>query len=101
MHKFELDPVITENEVTEIERISQENVSQIAMNRRIALTILSYDKVRLYKSIADDPVTYYHLLNSLENCMASLKAQIRILEAAETRLMEPMGQQMNFNGKIH
>jgi len=101
MHKFELDPVITENEVSEIERISQENVSQINMNRRIALTILAYDKERLYKSIADDPVTYYHLLNSLKNCMDSLKVQIKILESAETRLMVPLNRQMKFKGKIH
>jgi hypothetical protein len=101
MHKFEPDTVITENEVSEIERISQENVSQISMNRRIALTILSYDKERLYKSIANDPVTYYHLLNSLKNCMDSLKVQIKILESAETRLKIPLDRQMKFKGKIH
>jgi hypothetical protein len=101
MHKLELDPVITENEVSEIERISQENVSQITMNRRIALNILAYDKERLYKSIADDPVTYYKLLNSLKNCMDSLKVQIKILETAETRLMVPLDQQIKFKGKIH
>jgi hypothetical protein len=76
MHKLELDPVITENEVSEIERISQE-------------------------SIADDPVTYYKLLNSLKNCMDSLKVQIKILETAETRLMVPLDQQIKFKGKIH
>jgi hypothetical protein len=101
MHKLELDPVITEYEVSEIERISQENVSQITMNRRIALNILAYDKGRLYKSIADDPVTYYKLLNSLKNCMDSLKVQIKILETAETRLMVPLDQQIKFKGKIH
>jgi hypothetical protein len=52
MSKYELATVISENEVSEIERFSQENASQISMNRRIALTILAYDRERLYKSVA-------------------------------------------------
>jgi hypothetical protein len=86
MHTVELDSVITEDEVSEIERISQENTRQISLNRRIALTILAYDRERLHKSIAEDPVTYRHLIRSLEECMESLKSQIRILETAGTRL---------------
>ena len=101
MHKLELDPVITEDEVSEIERISQEYVSQISMNRRIALTILAYDKERLYKSVADDPAAYHHLLKSLEDCMDCLKVQIKILKTAETRLMVPLGEHISFKGKLH
>ncbi len=101
MHKLELDPVITEEEVSEIERISQENARQVSMNRRIALTILAYDKERLYKSVAGDPVTYSHLIKSLEDCMDSLKAQIKILETAETRLMVPLGAHMSLKSKMH
>lgn len=101
MHKFEFDPVITEDEISEIERISQENVRQISMNRRIALTILAYDKERLYKSVAGDPVTYFHLIKSLQDCMDSLKVQIKILETAETRLMAPLGEHMSIQGKMH
>jgi hypothetical protein len=100
MHKLELDPVITEDEVSEIERISQENVSQISLNRRIALTILAYDKERLYKS-ADDPATYYHLVKSLEDCMDSLNVQINILKTAETRLMAPLVEHISVKGKMH
>ena len=101
MHKFELDPVISEDEVSEIERISQDNLSQITMNRRIALTILAYDKEKLYKSVADDPVTYSHLLKSLEDCMDSLKIQIKLLKTAETRLMMPLGEHPGLRGKMH
>ena len=101
MYKFELAPVISEEEVSEIERISQENAKQISMNRRIALTILAYDKKRLYKSVAGDPVTYYHLIRSLEDCMEALKAQIKILETAETRLMAPLGEHMGNKDKVH
>jgi len=101
MYKLELDPVITEEEISEIERISQENARQISMNRRIALTILAYDKERLYKSVAGDPVTYSYLIKSLEDCMNNLKAQIKILETAETRLMVPLGEHMIFKGKMH
>ena len=101
MHKLELDPVITEDEVSEIERISQENVSQISLNRRIALTILAYDKERLYKSVADDPATYYHLVKSLEDCMDSLNVQINILKTAETRLMAPLVEHISVKGKMH
>jgi len=101
MYKLELDPVITEEEISEIERISQENARQISMNRRIALTILAYDKERLYKSVAGDPVTYSYLIKSLADCMNNLKAQIKILETAETRLMVPLGEHMIFKGKMH
>jgi hypothetical protein len=101
MHKLELDPVITEEQVSEIERISQENARQVSMNRRIALTILSYDKERLYKSVAGDPVTYSHLIKSLDDCMDSLKAQIKLLETAETRLMVLLGAHMRVNSKMH
>ena len=101
MHKLELDPVITEDEVSEIERISQEYVSQISLNRRIALTILAYDKERLYKSVADDPATYYHLVKSLEDCMDNLNVQIKILKTAETRLMAPLVEHISVKGKMH
>jgi len=101
MHKVELDPAITEDEVSEIERISQENSSQITMNRRIALTILAYDKERLYKSVAADPVTYNHLINSLVNCMESLNAQIKILQAAEARLKVPLSNHTGRETSIH
>ena len=101
MHKLELEPVITEEEVSEIERISQKNTAQISMNRRIALSILAYDREKLYKSVASDPVTYYHLIKSLEDCMDSLKAQINILETAEARLMEPLCEHMGFKGGMH
>ena len=101
MQKLELEPVITDEEVSEIERISQKNIAQICINRRIALSILAYDKEGLYKSVASDPVTYYHLLKSLENCMASLKEQINILESAEARLMVPMGEHMGLKGEMH
>ena len=101
MHKFELDPAITEDEALEIERISQENVSQISMNRRIALTILAYDKERLYKSVNEDPVTYYHLINSLVDCMKSLNAQIKILQTAETRLKAPLSDRLGSETKMH
>jgi hypothetical protein len=101
MYNFELAPVITEDEVSEIGRISQDNARQISMNRRIALTILAYDKERLYKSVAGDPVTYYHLIKSLEDCMEALKAQLMILESAETRLMAPLGKHMGLKGKVH
>jgi hypothetical protein len=101
MHKLELDPAITEDEVLEIERISQENDSQISMNRRIALTILAYDKDRLYKSVAKDPVTYCHLINSLVDCMESLKAQIKILQSAETRLKVPLSDHISLETKMH
>ena len=101
MYKFELGPVISEDEVSEIERISQDNYRQISMNRRIALTILAYDKERLCKSIAGDPVTYYHLIKSLEDCVEALKVQIKILESAETRLMAPLGEHIGLQGKVH
>lgn len=95
-HKLELDPAITEDEVLEIDR-----VSQISMNRRIALSILAYDKERLYKSVAEDPVTYYHLINSLVDCMESLKAQIRILQSAETRLKVTLSDHISVEIKMH
>jgi hypothetical protein len=101
MHKLELDPAITEDEVLEIERISQENDSQISMNRRIALTILAYDKERLNKSVAKDPVTYYHLINSLVDCMQSLDVQIKILQSAETRLKFHLSDHISFETKMH
>ena len=101
MHNPELAPAISEEDVSEIERISQENARQISMNRRIALTILAYDKERLYKSVAGDPVTYFHLIKSLQDCMDALKTQIKILESAETRLMAPLGEHMNLGGKAH
>ena len=101
MHKLELDPTITEDEVLEIERISQENVSQISMNRRIALTILAYDKERLNQSVAEDPVTYYHLINSLVDCMHSLNAQIKILQSAETRLKVHLSDHISIETKMH
>jgi hypothetical protein len=101
MYKLELDHAITEDDVSEIERISQENVSQISMNRRIALTILAYDKERLYKSVAEDPVTYYYLINSLGDCMESLKAQIKILQTAETRLKVPLNDHISLETKMH
>jgi len=101
MHKLEIDSTITEDEVSEIERISQENVSQISMNRRIALTILSYDKERLYKSVAQDPVTYHHLINSLADCMESLKTQIKILQTAESRLKVSLSGHKTSETKMH
>jgi hypothetical protein len=101
MQTLDLDSVITEDEVSEIERISQENAKQISMNRRIALTILAYDKERLYKSVADDPVTYHHLVRSLENCMDSLRIQIKILKSAETRLIAPLGEHLVGHDKVH
>jgi len=101
MHNLELDPVITEDEVSEIERISQEYVSQISLNRRIALTILAYNKERLYKSVADDPATYYHLVKSLEDCMDNLNVQIKILKTAETRLMAPLVEHISVKGTMH
>jgi hypothetical protein len=72
MDKLELEPVITEDEVSEIERIIQENARQISMRRRIALTILAYDKEMLYKSVAGDPATYCYILTSPEDCIDSL-----------------------------
>jgi hypothetical protein len=101
MNKLELDPVITDDEVLEIERISQEYASQISLNRRIALTILAYDKDRLYKSVADDPVTYHHLMKSLGYCMDNLKVQIKILQSAETRLKVPLTDHISLENKIH
>jgi hypothetical protein len=101
MYKFEFGPVISEDEVSEIERISQENSRQISANWRIALTILAYDKERLYESVTRDPMTYYHLIKSMEGCMEALKAQLKILESAETRLMAPLGVNMDVNGKVH
>jgi len=101
MHKFELDPAISDDEVLEIERISQENASQISMNRRIALTILAYDKEKLYKSVAKDPVTYRHLINSLVDCMENLKVQIKILQTAETRLKIQLSDHLNSETKMH
>lgn len=101
MRDLELDPIITEEEVSEIERISRENARQVSMNRRIALTILAYDKERLYKSVAGDPVTYAYLIKSMEECMDSLKAQIKILETAETRLKAPLGEHLGFKGRMH
>ena len=101
MQTLELDSVISEDEVSEIERISQENAKQISLNRRIALIILAYDKERLYKSIADDPATYRHLVKSLEDCMDSLKTQIKILETAEKRLIPPLMDHADFNSSMH
>ena len=101
MHTMELDAVITEDEVSEIERISQENTRQISMNRRIALTILTYDRERLENSIASDPVTYRHLVKSLEQCMDSLKSQIRILETAGTRLIAHLNERPAPPDKVH
>jgi hypothetical protein len=101
MHEVELSPVFSEDEISEIERISQDNARQISMNRRIALTILAYDKERLYKSVAGDPVTYYHLIKSMKDCMEALMTQIKILESAETRLMVPLAEQLGINGKAH
>jgi hypothetical protein len=101
MHTLELDSVITEEDVSEIERISQENARQISMNRRIALTILAYDRERLRNSIANDPVTYRHLIKSLEECMDSLKSQIRILETAGTRLIAHLSEHPSQDDKLH
>ena len=101
MHTLELDSVITEDDVSEIERISQENARQISMNRRIALTILTYDRERLENSIASDPVTYRHLVKSLEQCMDSLKSQIRILETAGTRLIAHLNERPAPPDKVH
>ena len=101
MHTIELDSVITEDEVSEIERISQENARQISLNRRIALTILAYDRERLHQSVAADPVTYRHLVKSLADCMASLKIQIKILETAGTRLQVQLDEHANPHGKMH
>ena len=101
MQKLELESVITEEEVSEIERISQKNIAQITKSRQIALSILAYDKERLYKGVASDPVTYYHLINFLEDCMDNLKAQIKILKTAETRLMVVLGEHMDCKGEMH
>lgn len=101
MHTLELDSIITEDEVSEIERISQENARQISMNRRIALIILAYDRERLHKSVAEDPVTYRHLVKSLEDCMDSLKTQIKILETAGTRLHSQLDEFQNAHGLVH
>jgi hypothetical protein len=101
MHTMELDAVITEEEISEIERISQENTRQISMNRRIALTILAYDRERLHKSIAEDPVTYRHLVRSLEECMDGLKSQIRILETAGTRLIAHLRDERGSRDTMH
>jgi hypothetical protein len=101
MDTLELDSVITEEDVSEIERISQENARQISMNRRIALTILAYDRERLRNSIANDPATYRHLIKSLEVCMDSLKSQIRILETAGTRLIAHLNEHPGQDDKLH
>ena len=101
MRTLELDSVITEDEVSEIERISQENAKQISMNRRIALTILSFDREHLHKSVVDDPATYRHLVKSLEECMDSLKSQIRILETAGTRVIAHLDEHRRPNDKLH
>lgn len=101
MRTLQLNSVISEDEVSEIERISEENAKQISMNRRIALTILAYDRERLQESVAADPETYRQLVNSLEACMENLKTQIRILEYAEKRLIAPLADHAGINSTLH
>jgi hypothetical protein len=46
-------------------------------------------------------MTYNHLIKSMKDCMEALKAQIKIMESAEKRLMEPLAEHMGIKGKAH
>lgn len=101
MDNMNFEPAFTETELKEIERSCQHNIEQFCINRRVALSVLGFDKEDLCKRIASDPKTYKLLLQSLGECMDSLKVQIAIIEKTQARLSVVIGEQMGLTGDLH
>lgn len=101
MDNLDFEPAFTEAEIREIEKSCQHNIEQFCMNRRVALNILGLGKEELCKRVASDPRTYKHLLQSLEECMDSLKAQLEIMDTTQARLVVAVGEQMEVERDIH
>ena len=101
MENTNFEPAFTETELKEIDNSCQHNIEQFCINRRVALSILGFGKEDLCKRIAYDPKTYKLLLQSLGECMDSLKAQIDIIEKTKARLSVAIDEQMGLTGDIH
>lgn len=81
---FEFDAAITSKEEDEMERVSQD----CAAGRRIGFAVLTRTKAQLVES--GDGETLGEMVDHLSDYITHLKAQIKLIQTAQVRLMSAL-----------